>query len=170
MFAASRQSRSTRLFCRVSPNTGEVGQPPILSLCLFSCRGKFPRMRPPCAGISRETCILWERRLHQDAPPIIFIVSDGRKQDGSRTSSIRLVRLPFFLHLPCPDSPSSGLPPHPSTIFTPLDVPSRVAPAAIIASASARLRTPPDALTPMSSPTPAGTRGASPHRSAGRSR
>ena len=39
------------------------------------------------------------------------------------------------------------------TIFTPLLVPRRVAPAAIIASASARLRTPPDALTPIAGPT-----------------
>ena len=45
MFAASRQSRSTRLFCRVSPNTGEVGQPLILSPCLFDLRGRKHRQR-----------------------------------------------------------------------------------------------------------------------------
>ena len=45
MFAASRQSRSTRLFCRVSPNTGEVGQPLILSPCLFDLRGWKHRQR-----------------------------------------------------------------------------------------------------------------------------
>ena len=45
MFAARRQSRSTRLFCRVSPNTGEVGQPLILSPCLFDLRGWKHRQR-----------------------------------------------------------------------------------------------------------------------------
>ena len=39
------------------------------------------------------------------------------------------------------------------TIETPLDVPIRVAPLAIIRSAASQSRTPPDAFTPMASPT-----------------
>lgn len=51
MFAASRQSRSTRLFCRVLPNTGEVGQPLILSLCLLIYReGTSHKQKKKTAG------------------------------------------------------------------------------------------------------------------------
>jgi hypothetical protein len=46
-----------------------------------------------------------------------------------------------------------GPDPRQSISFTPLDVPSRLAPAAIILSAVAQSRTPPDALTPRASPT-----------------
>ena len=71
MFAASRQSRSTRLFCRVSPNTGEVGQPLILSPCLFDLRGRKHHQRntESRAGVIRRLrgffCIYCIEKLAQ---------------------------------------------------------------------------------------------------------